>query len=167
MKRALLAASLVAAVLFPEVAEARRVVKTRTTRVVVRRGPVVRVTPRVHLTRVTFRPVVVPVLPPPDVRVWTGTEVLQRREGWTDFTLDTDRRGERLLFEIERGAAQIDYAEVVFDNGEAQVVEFENKVHRKGIYQLLDFKDGRKIDHVRVVARADSQEAEIRLHLIS
>lgn len=166
MKRAF-AAALIAAILFPVVTEARRVVRTRTGRVVVKRGPVVRVTPRVHLARVTFRPVVVTALPAPDRRVWTDAEEIDRKDNWVDFTLNTDRRGERLLIEIERGAARIDYVEVVFENGEAQVVEFEEQVQRKGIFELLDFKDGRKVDHVRVIAKADSPEAKIRFHLIA
>ncbi|MEO8378377.1 MAG: hypothetical protein ABI779_01815 [Acidobacteriota bacterium] len=135
--------------------------------VVIRTGPVIRVAPRVYLGAVAFTAVTLATLPPPDVRVWTGAEELEREDGWTDFTLDTDRRGDRLVLEIDSGSAQMSFAEVVFENGETQVVDFNDKVLGRGYYSLLDFKDGRKVDHVRVVAQASSRESEIKLHLLS
>jgi len=57
--------------------------------------------------------------------------------------------------------------EVVFENGEAQVIDFNDSTHRKGLYSLLDFKDGRKVDHIRFVAKADTEDATIRVHLVS
>jgi hypothetical protein len=56
---------------------------------------------------------------------------------------------------------------VVFDNGEAQVVDFNDRTLGRGVYSLIDFRDGRKIDHVRVVAQSTSKETEITLHLRS
>ena len=174
--------------LVPESEAARRVVvRTRTPRgtrtrvvvrpgfpirrtlpnVVIRTGPVIRVAPLVYLGAVAFTAVTLATLPPPDVRVWTGGEELEREDGWTDFTLDTDRRGERLVLEIEKGAAQVSFTEVVFENGDTQVVDFNDKVLGRGYYSLLDFTDGRKVDHVRVVAQASSKESEIKVHLIS
>lgn len=165
---------------------ARRVVRTRTgrvtrTRVVVRPGfpirrtlpnvvvrqRVVRVAPRTYLGALAFGAVVVASLPPAHARSWSGAEELEREDGWTDFTLDTDRRGTRLVLEVEKGAAEISFAEVVFENGEAQVVDFNEKTLSRGLYSLLDFKDGRKIDHVRIVAQAQTGEAGIRVHLLS
>jgi hypothetical protein len=134
---------------------------------VVVRGPVVRVAPRVYLTPVAFAAVAVATLPPANVHAWSGAEVLEREDGWTDFTLDVDRRGSQLLLDVERGAAQISFAEVVFDNGETQVVDFNDHVHRTGIYSLLDFRNGRKVDHVRIVAKADTSASEIRMYLVS
>jgi hypothetical protein len=135
--------------------------------VVVRPGPVIRVAPRAYLAPVVFGAVVVASLPDPQQRVWTGSAELYQDEGWTDFTLDVDRRGDRMLIEIDRGSAQLSFAEVVFENGETQVVDFNDGVHRSGLYSLLNFADGRKVDHVRVVAKASSDEAELRLHLTS
>jgi hypothetical protein len=134
---------------------------------VVVRGPVVRVAPRVYLGTVAFTAVALATLPAPDRRVWTGTEGLDREDGWTDFTMDVDRRGERLVLEIDRGPAQISFAEVVFENGETQVIDFDDRIHRQGTYSLLDFKDGRKVDHVRIVAKADRDDSDIRVHLVS
>ncbi len=153
--------------------EAARVVKvrrgpagrTRVTVRTVRPAPVVRVTPRVHLAPVVFGAVVVASLPAN--RDWTGSETITRAEGWTEFAMNVDRRGTKLFLEIDRGAAQVSYAEVVFENGEAQLVDFNDRVHRTGTYELLDFRSGRKVDHVRVVAKANTKESEIKLHLIS
>lgn len=136
--------------------------RTLPTNVVVRTHTV-RVAPRVYLAPVAFTAVAVAALPD---GVWTTTELLDRAEGWTDFTMDVDRRGTRLLLDIDRGRAQLSFAEVVFDNGETQVVDFNDRVHTKGIYELVDFRSGRKVDHVRIVARADRENTAIRLHLV-
>ena len=54
---------------------------------------------------------------------------------------------------------------MVFDNGESRVVDFAEKTHGEGLYELLDFKDGRKVDHVRMVARARTDEAKVVLRM--
>lgn len=131
--------------------------------VVVRPGVTVRVAPRVYLAPVVFTAAVVASLPPSD---WKQSEDLDRDDGWTDFTMDVDHRGNRLFLQIEEGAAQISFAEVVFENGETQVVDFNDRAHARGVYSLLDFKDGRKVDHVRIVAKAAGDETEITLHLV-
>jgi hypothetical protein len=135
--------------------------------VVVRTGPVVRVAPRVYLGAVAFTAVALATLPPPSVRVWSATEDFNNDDGWTDVSMDIDRRGTRLVLEIDKGPAQLSFAEVVFENGEAQIVDFNDRVHSQGVYSLLDFKDGRKVDHVRVIARAQRNETAIRVHLIT
>ena len=135
----------------------------RTMPTVVVRGPVVRVAPRVYLSPVVFTAAIVTAVP--HGQVWRGSETLEREDGWTDVNMNVDERGDKLFLEIDRGAAQINFAEVVFDNGEAQVVDFNDRVYARGTYSLLDFRDGRKIDHVRVVAQAETKETEITLHL--
>jgi len=126
----------------------------------------VRVTPRVFLPSVAFGAVVV-AAPAADVSVWRESEDLDRKDGWTEFTLNVDRRGSKLLLKIDEGPAQISFAEVVFENGEAQVVDFADKRQNQGIYSLLDFKDGRKVDHVRIVAQAARDSTEITVHLLT
>jgi len=133
--------------------------------VVVRPAPIVRVAPRVYLSPLAFAAVVAVSIPAN--QAWRGSEELEREDGWTDFTMNVDRRGTALFLQIDRGAAQISFAEVVFENGEAQVVDFADGVHDRGVYQLLNFKDGRKVDHVRVIAKASTKETEITLHLAS
>lgn len=130
--------------------------------VVLRPAPVVRVTPRVYLAPVVFAAAVVSI---PASQVWHDSEELDRDEGWTDFTMNVDRRGDRMLLQIDRGAAAISFAEIVFENGETQVVDFNERKYGKGVYSLLDFKDGRKVDHVRVIARAETKETGITLRL--
>jgi len=133
--------------------------------VVVRPGPAVLVAPHTFLAPVVFGAAVVASLPPSNHQVWKRTEVLEREDGWTEFTMNVDRRGDRLLLQIDHGAAQISFAEVVFENGSTQVVDFNDHTHRTGLYSLLDFRDGRKVDHVRVVAKSDTLRSEITLHL--
>ena len=130
--------------------------------VVVRTTPVVRVAPRVYLAPITFTAVTVAAAPRSK---WESTESLEREDGWTDFTMNVNRRGSAMFLQIERGAAQVSFAEVVFDNGETQVVDFADGVHDKGVYTLLDFRNGREIDHVRVVAKAATKQSAITLHL--
>ena len=58
--------------------------------VVVRPGVTVRVAPRVYLAPVVFTAAVVASIPHSD---WKQSEDLDREDGWTDFTMDVDRRG--------------------------------------------------------------------------
>ena len=131
--------------------------------VVVRSGAAIRVAPRVYLAPVVFRAAVVGL---PATTAWRKSEVLDRDDGWTDFTMNIDRRGSGLVLQVDRGAAQISFAEVVFENGDAQVIDFNDSAHARGAYTLLDFKDGRKVDHVRIVAKAATDVTEITLHLL-
>lgn len=165
-----------------DAARVRVVHRGHRTRVTVRRGfPIVRplphvyvraprvavrVAPRVYLPPVAFGAAVV-VAPKGDVQVWREGEQLDADDEWTDFTLNVDRRGSKLLLEVQDGPAQISFAEVVFDNGDTQVVDFADGVHPPGLYSLLDFENGRKVDHVRVVAKAEDDASEISLRLLS
>ncbi len=124
----------------------------------------VRVVPRLFLAPVVWTAVVVAADAPAVKPVWEDSETLSKSDDWTEFSLEADQRGSKLFLQID-GRAQIDFAEVVFENGDTQVVDFETKTHGSGLYSLLDFKDGRKVDHVRVVARAESDEAKVVLRL--
>jgi hypothetical protein len=137
----------------------------RTLPTVVVRPATIRVAPRVYLAPVVFTAAVVASIPS-SPQNWRGTETIEREDGWTDFTVDVNRRGGKMMLEIGPGAAQISFAEVVFENGETQVVDFNDHVHARGTYQLLDFANGRKVDHVRVVAKADTSSTGITLHLV-
>jgi hypothetical protein len=131
--------------------------------VIVRRPHVhVRVGAAVFLPVVVWRPVVI-ARPAADRIVWQDTESLERADDWSELTLNSDQRGERLYLDVTAGKVQFDFAEVVFENGDCQVVDFNEKTHGKGFYLLLDFKDGRKVDHVRLVARARSKDAKVAL----
>lgn len=146
----------------------------------------VRVEPRVFIPPIIFP--MVPVPPPSSHRgghedhrhsehedyrsenrrdrlVWEDKETLYRHEEWTEFTLDCDSRGERLWFEVQGGRIRIDWAEVVFENGEVQVVDFAERSIGPGLYMLLDFRDGRHVDHVRMVAKSVTRDVKLILRM--
>lgn len=187
MKRLLAVASLLALTLGPIApsAEAARVRVEKhhghRTRVVIHRGfPIrralpqvyirpphvsIRVNPRVFLPAVVFGAAIAATVPDAP-RAWQERETLTRDDDWTELTMNVDARGSRLLLDITGGPAQLSFAEVVFENGEAQVVDFNDRAQKLGVYNLLDFRDGRKIDHVRIVAKASDEDTTIGLHLI-
>jgi hypothetical protein len=132
------------------------------------RVTVVRVAPVAYLAPVVFTGAVATAAAAAHDRdrlVWEDGETLVRDEDWTEFTLNCNARGERLWLEVKGGRVQADWAEVVFENGEARVVDFRERTHGPGLYSLLDFKDGRMVDHVRMVARARSDEARVVLRM--
>jgi hypothetical protein len=96
--------------------------------------------------------------------IWEDSELIRREEGWVDVSLRVNRRGSALYFKLD-GQAKINFAEVVFANGETQVVDFKEKTRRSGIYRLLDFRDNRRVSHVRMIARARSDETRITILL--
>lgn len=97
--------------------------------------------------------------------VWEDHETLFRDEEWVEFTLDCNARGVKLWFEVKDGRTRIDWAEVVFENGDAQVVDFSERSIGPGLYPLLDFRDGRRVDHVRMVAKSVSREVKLILRM--
>ncbi|HYM81804.1 MAG TPA: hypothetical protein VEY91_10410 [Candidatus Limnocylindria bacterium] len=138
-----------------------RVVVVRPARVAVR------VRPAVYVSTIVFTGAVVAATASPahDVLAWEDGETLEKADDWTEFTLNCDSRGTKLWLRIVDGKVQADWAEVVFENGEARVVDFQERTHGPGMYSLLDFKSGRKVDHVRMVARAKSSDARIVLRM--
>ena len=124
-----------------------------------------RVGPAVFLPIVVWTGVMVAAAPAADILVWEDGETLTKDEDWTEFSLNADSHGTRLWLQVVSGKVQLDWAEVVFENGDARIVDFTEKTIGPGLYSLLDFKDGRKVDHVRVVARAKSDEARVALQM--
>jgi hypothetical protein len=166
-------------------AQRRRVVvrrrPVRRTTIVVRRGhPIHRVLPRtvvvrparttvvvgrplVFLPAVVWRPTIV-ALPARERLLWQDSEDLLEEDEWTDLNFGVDKRGGALYLQID-GTAQLNFAEVTFDNGNVQVVDFEDKEQRAGVYQVLDFADGRTVKTVRVLAKSNSEESTLTLYL--
>ena len=142
---------------------------TRPARVVLVRPTVVavRVQPRVYLRPVVWSTMTIAVAshPTADALAWTDGAMLQKPDDWTEFTLNCGRRGTRLWYEVSSGSVQADWAEIVYGNGETQVVDFAEHTQGPGLYPLLDFRNGRVVDHVRIVARAKSDDARIALRL--
>jgi len=137
--------------------------------VVVRPAAVaVRVQPRVYLRPVVWTSSTVAVAashPSADALSWTDGALLTKGEDWTEFTLGCGRRGTRLWYEVSNGKVQADWAEVVFLNGESQVVDFAEHTQDPGLYPLLGFGRGRIVDHVRMVARSKTDDARVALRL--
>jgi hypothetical protein len=121
-----------------------------------RRRPIDRIPPVVFLPPVLFGGVVIGDLRDRYVRdrlAWADSETLYRDEEWVEVVLDCNARGEKLWFEVRDGRVLIDWAEIVFENGETQVVDFSERSIGPGLYVLMDFRDGRRVDHVRMVAQ--------------
>ena len=132
------------------------VVRPARTRVVVGR-------PLVWLPALAWTAAVV-TLPARDRLVWEDTETIEQDEEWVDSNFGVDRRGEALLLEVD-GKAKLNFAEVTFENGDVQVVDFDEKTYDKGLYDLLDFKDGRRVMTVRLLGRSVTDETTFRVYL--
>jgi len=107
---------------------------------------------------------VVVVSPPRAHWAWQDSEVLGKWDGWTDVVLDVNGRGHGLYLDLS-GPTQLDFAEVVFSNGRTQVVDFQQRTHRRGTYELLDFRSSVRVDYVRLVARAMAPSVRLSLQM--
>jgi hypothetical protein len=124
-----------------------------------------RVAPAVFLPMVVWTGVVVAEARPHDVLIWEDGETLSADDDWSEITLNCDQRGTKLWLEVVAGQMQFDWAEVVFENGQTRVVDMKEWTRGPGLYPLLDFADGRKVDHVRLVARAKKNEGRVVLRM--
>ncbi len=157
----------------------RRVV--RRTRIVVRPGhPLVRaarVEVNVHAARravvvagpIRFLPaatfmVAAATLPARERLVWQDTDTIEKEEDWAELNFGVDDRGDALFLDID-GRVEMNFAELTFDNGDVQVVDYNERPQPKGIYRLYDFPGVRHVKTLRLVARALSDEATLRLYL--
>ncbi len=176
------AAGLVAAVL-PVAARAqrRRRVVVRPNRIVVRPGhPIARAAalsvvvrpprrtvvvaaPLVFLPAIAFTAVVVS-LPARERLVWEDSETLENDEGWVESNFGVDDRGDAVYLQVS-GRAQLNFAEVVYENGDVRVVDFDEREYRDSIFRLYEIPGVRNVKTVRLVARARSDEAVLRLYL--
>lgn len=120
-------------------------------------------TPAVYLKPVVFSSVVV-VAPAGDDLVWQGTDTFEKSDEWVETMFPVNEKGRSLVLHVD-GRLQVDFAEVVFENGDAQVVDFDNKTLKNQTCRLLDFKDGRKVSHVRMVARVKSDTARATVRM--
>ncbi|NOT33988.1 MAG: hypothetical protein HOP12_07445 [Candidatus Eisenbacteria bacterium] len=164
---------------------ARRVVVRggahRRTTVVVRRGwpirrpyravivrparTVIRIAPVTYLPLVVWSGAMIATAPARTAMVWEDGETIRRDEDWTEVTLNADSRGTRMWLQVVEGRVQFDWAELVFENGDTRVVDMKEYTRGPGHYDVLEFADGRKVDHVRLVARAKSDEARVVLKM--
>ena len=90
--------------------------------------------------------------------VWEDSETITRRDDWVDTHFSVNNTGDALFLRVE-GRASLDFAEVHFRDGQVQVVDFNERATEAGTFALLDFRDGRFVQGVRIVARARSPRA--------
>ena len=127
--------------------------------VIVRRPAPVVGTRVVYAAPVVWTRAVV-TLPPRDRMVWEDSETFRRRDDWVDTYFNVNNRGDALYFRVA-GRAQVDFAEVTFENGQVQVVDFNEAPLEDGVYRLLDFQNGRRVEGVRMVARSRAPQSTI------
>jgi hypothetical protein len=156
----------------------RPVVHTRL--VVHPRHPIRRVLPTAVVVRPAHRPVVVgaplvylPALawtptavsmPQHERLVWQDSETIEQSEGWVDANFGIDSSGNALFLNID-GSAGLNFAEVVFANGNVQTVDFNERKHESGTYKLLDFVDGRHVKTVRILAKSETENTKLSVYL--
>ncbi len=141
-----------------------------------RSGHVVLVRPAKRAVRVQPKSYLSPVRPgrrigmknaaPARVNVlWEDSLWLSKSDYWTQLTLPSGTRGTRLWLDLRGGKAKFDWAEVVYENADAQVVDFKERTLAPGLYSLLDPDAPRIVSHVRMVARATTNEPRVKLML--
>jgi len=119
--------------------------------------------PLVFLPRLAWSPRVV-AMPAGDRLVWQDSESLTRDEGWVDTNFGIDSVGNALFLQIS-GTTELNFAEITFANGNVQVVDFGGRTHGSGLYNLLDFADGRHIKTARLLAKSESNETNLAVYL--
>ena len=127
-----------------------------------RRSVVVRA-PLTFLPAVAWTAAVV-ALPARDRLVWQDSEKISEDEGWVDTNFGIDGQGEALYLDLD-GRARLNFAEITFANGNVQVIDFNEKAQKSGVYKLFDFRDDRHVMTVRIVAKAESSSAKLTVYL--
>jgi hypothetical protein len=119
--------------------------------------------PLVYLPALRWRAGIVP-LPPPDRIVWTDTETIARDEEWVDTNYGVDASGSALYLDMS-GKTRLNFAEVTFDDGHVQVVDFNEETHDPGVYKLLDVNANQHVATVRILARSESDDSKLAVYL--
>ena len=119
--------------------------------------------PLVYLPLLAWRASVA-TLPAPERLVWQDSETITRDEEWVDTNFGIDASGDALFLDID-GKAKLNFAEVTFENGNVQVVDFNEKTHDRGVYKLLDFADGRRVATVRILAKSETDDTKLSVYL--
>jgi hypothetical protein len=59
----------------------------------------------------------------------------------------------------------LNFAEVTYENGSVQVVDFNEESHGAGTYKILDLGGGEHVMTVRVLAKSESDDTKLTVHL--
>ena len=119
--------------------------------------------PLVYLPALAWTAAVV-TLPPRERLVWQDTETVEKDDGWVDSNFGIDGIGDALFLSID-GKARLNFAEVTYANGNVQVVDFNEKTHKTGIYKLLDLAGDRHIMTVRLLTKSEADETRLAVYL--
>jgi len=103
-------------------------------------------------------------LPPRERLVWQDSEAITKDEGWADTNFGIDGTGDSLFLDIN-GKAKLNFAEVTFANGNVQVVDFNEKTHKTGVYKLMDFTGDRHVMTVRILSKSESDTTKLAVYL--
>ena len=119
--------------------------------------------PLVYLPALRWRAAFVP-LPPRERIVWADTETIARDEDWVDTNYGVDASGSALYLDMS-GKTKLNFAEVTFDDGHVQVVDFNEETHDPGVYKLLDVNANQHVATVRILAKSESDDSKLAVYL--
>ena len=119
--------------------------------------------PLVYLPALRWRAAFVP-LPPRERIVWTDTETIARDEEWVDTNYGVDASGSALYLDMS-GKTRLNFAEVTFDDGHVQVVDFNEETHDPGVYKLLDVNANQHVATVRILAKSEADDSKLAVYL--
>jgi hypothetical protein len=119
--------------------------------------------PLVYLPGLRWRAAIVP-LPPRERIVWTDTQTIARDEEWVDTNYGVDASGNALYLDMS-GKTRLNFAEVAFDDGHVQVVDFNDETHDPGVYKLLDVNANQHVATVRILAKSESDDSKLAVYL--
>jgi len=119
--------------------------------------------PLVYLPALRWRAAFVP-LPPRERIIWTDTETIARDEDWVDTNYGVDASGSALYLDLS-GKTKLNFAEVTFDDGHVQVVDFNEEAHDPGVYKLLDVNANQHVATVRILAKSESDDSKLAVYL--
>lgn len=119
--------------------------------------------PLVFLPAVAWTAAVVS-LPPRERLVWQDTETITQDEGWVDANFGIDGTGDAIFMDLN-GRAKLNFAEVTFASGNVQVIDFDEKTHKTGVYKLMDFAADRHVKTVRILVKSETDDTKLALYL--
>jgi hypothetical protein len=119
--------------------------------------------PFVYLPLLSWRARVV-TLPPTERLVWQESESIARDEEWVDTNYGVDGVGNTLVLNID-GKTKLNFAEVAFDDGKVQVVDFTEGTYGPGTFTLLDLPGGRHVATVRILAKSETDDTKLAVYL--
>jgi hypothetical protein len=97
--------------------------------------------------------------------VWQDAQPMDDPDQWAETDFDVDGPGSDLVLDVT-GQVALDWAEIVFADGTTQVVDFKNTTVESGTYSLLDWRESRRVDHIRMMARPVAAGSSVGVRLM-